>query len=184
MRTASSQQLAFFFGVATAWATGSATAQTGSLQACRSITEPVARLACYDGLPTAAAAPAAPAAAALPAPVRPEPAPRVALPALATATAAAAPVAKPAAADLFGLPVASRADEAQEVRTQVGPNFEGWRPNQRLRLANGQVWQIVDGSSVALPEGPRAVTVKRGALASYYLDFEGLKTSPRVRRVE
>ena len=70
------------------------------------------------------------------------------------------------------------------VVSSVGPSFSGWGPNSRIRLANGQVWLVVDGTSVALPEGSRKVSVKRGALSSYYLDFEGLNTSPRVRRVE
>lgn len=68
--------------------------------------------------------------------------------------------------------------------SSVGPDFSGWRPNQHIRLANGQIWQIVDGTSVALPAGTRKVAVKRGALGSFYLDIEGLNTSPRVRRIE
>jgi hypothetical protein len=70
------------------------------------------------------------------------------------------------------------------VQSAVGAGFEGWGPNRRIRLDNGQVWQVIDGTSVVLPPGARKVTVKRGALGSFYLDFEGLKTSPRVRRVE
>ena len=84
----------------------------------------------------------------------------------------------------FGLPEAKRPDAVDSVTSTVGPTFSGWGPNSRIRLANGQIWQVVDGTSVSLPEGSRKVSVKRGALSSYYLDFEGLNTSPRVRRVE
>jgi hypothetical protein len=95
---------------------------------------------------------------------------------------AVAPTSKPS--DNFGLPAIQRKDEPQEVRGTVGPSFDGWGPNRRIRLDNGQIWQVIDGTSVTVAEGARKVIVKRGALGSYYLDFEGLNTSPRVRRVE
>lgn len=140
-------------------------AQDG-LQRCRAMSDGAARLACYDAL-----ADAARAAAAAPA-------------ALATPAAATAPAPSRTAEATFGLPETRRPDAVDAVNSTVGPRFSGWGPNSRIRLANGQVWQVTDGTSVELPEGPRKVSVKRGALGSYYLDFEGLNTSPRVRRVE
>lgn len=154
-----------------------------SLQRCRALADSSARLACYDALADAARVPATPAQPATAA----TPAPATKAATLAAAPAAAAAVAAPPARSgeaAFGLPEAKRPDAAESVESAVGPSFSGWGPNTRIRLANGQVWQVVDGTSVALPEGPRKVSVKRGALGSYYLDFDGLKTSPRVRRVE
>lgn len=162
-----------------------ALAQDG-LQRCRALSDGAARLACYDALADAARVPAAaapPAAKAPPAPATaaaPRATPAATAPAAATAVASAAPSGEAA----FGLPEAKRADAVDAVHSSVGPSFGGWGPNSRIRLTNGQVWQVVDGTSVVLPEGPRKVSVKRGALSSYYLDFEGLNTSPRVRRVE
>lgn len=157
-------------------------AQDG-LQRCRAMSDGAARLACYDALAdaarAAAAAPARPPVAAAPA------APPAAAPAaLATPAAATAPAPSRTAEATFGLPETRRPDAVDAVNSTVGPRFSGWGPNSRIRLANGQVWQVTDGTSVELPEGPRKVSVKRGALGSYYLDFEGLNTSPRVRRVE
>ncbi len=146
-----------------------------SLQRCRAMTDGAARLACYDALADAARVPVQP--------VAPAAAARVAPAAIAATAAPAAATARTGEA-AFGLPESKRPDSVQSVESSVGPRFDGWGPNSRIRLANGQVWQVVDGTSVALPEGPRKVSVKRGALASFYLDFEGLKTSPRVRRVE
>jgi hypothetical protein len=149
-------------------------AQDG-LQRCRAMTDGAARLACYDTLADAARAPVSPAQPAAPAAaVRPAP----------TALAAPVATAAPKGEAAFGLPEAKRPDAVESVESSVGPRFDGWGPNSRIRLANGQVWLVIDGTSVALPEGPRKVSVKRGALASFYLDIEGLKTSPRVRRVE
>ncbi|TXI07202.1 MAG: hypothetical protein E6Q76_08810 [Rhizobium sp.] len=82
------------------------------------------------------------------------------------------------------MPPNVRQDELQSLDSTLGPDFSGWGPNSHIRLANGQIWQVVDGSSVALPAGARKVTVKRGALGSFYLDIEGLNTTPRVRRIE
>lgn len=163
--------------IALSLAAGPALAQDG-LQRCRALTDGAARLACYDALADAARVPA-PAALAAPA-VAPMAAARPAPTAMAAP--AAAPVPRGEAA--FGLPEAKRPDAVDAVVSSVGPSFSGWGPNSRIRLANGQVWLVIDGTSVALPEGSRKVSVKRGALSSYYLDIEGLNTSPRVRRVE
>lgn len=145
---------------------GPAFGQDDALQRCRSVTESAARLACYDALADAAARQRTPVAPA-PAPV----------------TASAAPASKGADAG-FGLAEQRRPGTVESVTSAVGASFAGWGPNSRIRLENGQVWQVIDGTSVVLPEGARKVSVKRGALGSFYLDFEGLKTSPRVRRVE
>lgn len=162
----------------------SASGQDTSLQRCRVIADTTARLACYDALADAArvpvppARPAAPAAVAAPAPVA------------ATAKATAAPVQAAAVAPArtgeaaFGLPETRQPDRVESVESMLSASFSGWGPNSRIRLSNGQVWQVVDGTSVVLPEGARKVAVKRGALGSFYLDIEGLKTSPRVRRVD
>ncbi len=150
---------------------GSAAAQDG-LQRCRALSDNAARLACYDSLANAARA--MPTAAAGPAIAAP-----------ATASTAVAPAAAPRTGEaVFGLPESKRPDAVDAVESSVGPTFSGWGPNSRIRLANGQVWQVIDGSAVSLPEGSRKVSVKRGALASFYLDIQGLNTSPRVRRVD
>lgn len=139
---------------------GAASAQDNGLQRCRAIGDTTARLACYDALADA----------------RPRP------PAPAVAPVAAAPAVKPA--DSFGLPAKPPAGEPQAVQSSVGADFAGWGPNQSIKLANGQVWQIVDGSSVSLSRGARKVSVRRGLFGAFHLDIEGLNTSPKVRRVE
>jgi hypothetical protein len=145
---------------------GPAFGQDASLQRCRVIADTTARLACYDAL--ADARPKPPAAAA--APVTP------------AAPVAAAPVPKPA--DTFGLPAKRPEGEPQTVQSSVGADFAGWGPNQTIKLANGQVWQIIDGSSVSMPRGARQVSVRRGLFGAFHLDFEGLNSSPKVKRVQ
>lgn len=131
---------------------------------CRQVVEARARLACYDAIPYDAAQ-AGPASA--PAAAR-------------TADAASA---APAARDRFGLAGRDLKDELQSIASSVPADFYGWGPNERIRLANGQVWEVVDGSSGSVGPANRQVVVRRGALGSYFLDFEGLNSSPRVRRL-
>lgn len=150
-------------GLALLLAPAATWADDAGLRQCRAIGNPVARLACYDAL----ALPPAPVPAAPP------------------SAPAAAPPSAPSPAALesqFGL--ASPVERVQEVVTRYEGQFEGWRPNERIRLANGQVWQVVDGSSGVYDLKNPKVTVKRGALGRFILDVEGAGKMPGVRRVE
>ena len=144
-------------------ACSSGMAADAPLLKCRELSAPPARLACYDAIPAAAVAAAGPAPTG-------------------KAPGDAGPGA--AADGSFGLPVNPASSGTQTVHAALDAEFAGWQPNQRLRLDNGQVWQITDGSSMHLDRGARKVTVRRGAFSAYYLNIEGLNTSPRVRRIE
>jgi hypothetical protein len=153
---------------------------TASLQACRALTDPAARLACYDALPLPAAAPApAPTAA----PARP-----AAAPAATAAPAAAAPVAPAAAAAAaqsnFGLEAKTAQDAPDAIDSSIEGRFEGWGSKTRIKLANGQVWEVSDGSHGVLNLSNPKVRVRRGVFGVFYMDIEGTNRSPRVRRVQ
>jgi len=102
----------------------------------------------------------------------------------AAAVASAAPTA-PSAADVAAFGLARRADEIQDITSHIPGRFEGWSRNARIRLANGQVWQVTDDSTAFYNhlQDPK-VTVRRASLGSFMLDIEGARISPRVRRVE
>jgi len=130
---------------------------------CRNVGQPLARLACYDAL-------------SLP------PARAVAAP--APASAASSPAGRaPAPADTqFGLPAA--VERVQTLITHYEGLFEGWRPNDRITLANGQVWQVVDDSrGVYYLKSPR-VTIRKGAFGRFVLDIDGAAQMPGVRRIQ
>lgn len=149
--------------------TSAAAAQTddASLLRCAAIGETSARLACYDTLAQRARQRAAsPAAAA---------------PAAAPAAAAATPSDR---ASTFGLAPKPDPDELQLVRTHLPGPFQGWSPKQRFTLANGQVWEISDDSSAFGRGNDVRVTLRRGTLGSYFIEFDGVTKSPRARRVE
>ena len=142
-------------------------AQVAQLQRCPSIADPTARLACYD--------------AAMP--------PAIGRPAIATAPQAPSPAAAPAAAiatksEAFGLPQEPATIAAQSIQSTTGATFYGWGPKERIRLQNGQVWEVTDGSSGTLSSPNTKVTVRKGALGGFRMEFEGLNRSPSVRRIE
>ena len=145
-------------------------ADDAGLRRCRALADSAARLTCYDALPldTQAAARQAPAPVAAPGRASPGSAPSAA----ARSTEAR-----------FGL-ASPPTEELPAIESHIPGLFEGWRPNERIRLANGQVWQIADDSTSLLQRREPKVTVRRGALGAFYLDIEGDNRSPRVRRVQ
>jgi hypothetical protein len=154
----------FAFASSLAFAALAAVAQPAGLEVqlerCRALTEAGARLTCYDAM----------------APSRTVP--------VAAAPSAVTPSPPGVAAERFGLPERERQSNEQRIESRVGDDFFGWGPNERIRLANGQVWQVTDGSSGAIGAPNRKVVVRRGALGSFLLEFEGQNHSVRVRRVE
>lgn len=155
-----------------------APAQVAGLQRCPSIEDPAARLACYDALlpPTTPSPRSAGTQKAL--------APAVA-PVAATAATPPAPAAKQPETDAaFGLPERSRAADVQAIESSTGPGFVEWGPNERIRLENGQVWQVTDGSRGTLRRVPSKVTVTKGLLGAYFMVFEGMNRAPKVQRIE
>lgn len=129
-----------------------------ALRRCRGIAEAAARLACYDALPL-------PAPGAAPRPAAP---PREA--------------ASPSLLERFGME--TRQPQADRIESHIPGLFTGWKANSLIRLANGQVWKVVDGSWLHGEWHNPKVSVRRGMLGAFYLDIEGENRSPRVQRVQ
>lgn len=152
-----------------------ATAQAGApmdsapVQRCRTIAEAAARLACYDAI----ALPGLGSRAGWGAPVGAAPA--------AAPTARALPASP---ADSFGLEQRDSRLAPERLESRISGSIEGWEPNTRFTLENGQVWQVVDGSRAYYgPMSQPRVIVSRGLLGSFYLQIDGVNQMPRVRRV-
>lgn len=150
-------RIAFLLQGLLAVATAQAQTDDAVLLRCAQQADAAARLACFDGLATAARQ-----RAARPADARP------------------APVAEAVAA--FGKP--SRPDDVDVIESRIVGRFEGWRPGDRITLANGQVWRISDDSSAWADLQQPLARVRRAALGSFRLEVEGLTRSPRVQRVQ
>jgi len=148
-----------------------ALADDAAILQCRALPATAARLACYDAIPvgSAAASANAPAASAAAAGAAP-------------ATAAATPEQR------FGLgqvkPVA-KANEPTSIESTIEGNFNGWGPNTRFKLANGQVWRVIDGSSAELgPVKNQQVRIVRNIFGTMFLEVAGSNNSAKVRRLQ
>jgi hypothetical protein len=163
----------------TATLSGAALADDAAILRCRAIAEVPARVACYDAMPLSSAGAAGRAAA-------PASQPAAAVQPAAPAAAAAVTTSANSARD-FGLPEYKRrpADEPNAIESTIVGKFDGWGSNTRFRLANGQVWRVADGSESSTweRENPK-VTISRNAIGTMFMEVEGSKLAPRVRREE
>jgi len=147
---------------------GSALADDAAMLQCRSITEVPARVACYDAIPLGAAAPVATAVVAA---VAAAPTPQQREQAFGMATIQA--------------PKAAVPEQENSISSTIDGRFDGWSGNELVKLANGQVWRIVDGSSAVLsPMTNPRVKVERNFIGTFFLKIEGTNNSPKVRRVQ
>lgn len=136
---------------------GAALADDAAVLQCRSLADSAQRLACYDAMPVGAA------------PV----------------AAAAAPTAQ-AQEQRSGIAQQAREAEPDRIDSSIAGDFDGWSGNTTLKLANGQVWRIVDGSQAVLPRmhNPK-VRIKRGLFGgAHFFQVEGQNSTARVRRVQ
>jgi hypothetical protein len=172
-----------------------ACAETAALQNCRLLKDPSARLVCYDAIAlpapvgstaaradtpaTAVAPPAVPTGSAVP--VRP--AVPVA-PAAAVAGTKPAATAEPAAVFGFENRPAPAATAVDALVSSIPGRFEGWLANGRIRLANGQVWQVSDGSQAYYDLSDPAVRITRGVAGTFFMEIAGVAQTPRVRRIQ
>jgi hypothetical protein len=152
--------------------------EADALRRCRALTDVMQRVACYDAI----ALPPVPVAGAAPAP---RPAAPTVTSSAAAPTAAVVPAAASERTATFGLPAPapSRPVEADFVDSRVVGRLEGWTPATRFTLANGQVWEIADGSQAVYDLQDPGVRITRGLFGSFFIRIEGVSQTPRVRRV-
>ena len=145
--------------VALLTASTTALADDAALLKCRTLSDTATRVACYDAIPVGVAAPAA-------------------------AAAATAPTRTPE--QNFGLEaVKQREAQPASIRSTVVGDFDGWGPGSQIRLANGQVWRVIDGSDAVLPRTKdAAVTIERNVFGTLFLKVDGGNSSAKVRRVQ
>ena len=159
--------------------TVSAFAQDTALLRCADIANRDARLDCFDALAakarSAKAAGATPLAQAdnfgrdsLPPPPKP----------------AAVPQASPASPAPQAAPAAEAAVAVDSVKSQIDGIVEGWGPGTVFTLANGQRWQVSDGSRAEMYLKSPKVAVKRALLGGYVIELEGTNKTAKVRRFE
>ncbi|MCA2997509.1 MAG: hypothetical protein ING75_02795 [Rhodocyclaceae bacterium] len=159
-----------------------AVANEAGLLKCRALADAGKRLACYDAIVVNAAAGSA-ASAKMPAGAVPS-ADTAATPAVTNAAAAAAASRSLGPAAEFGLPPKQTAVGVDRIESTIKGRLEGWQQGSRIRLANGQLWQVTDDSRGVCECDNRKVVVTRGAFGTYFLEIEGKGNAPRVKRIE
>ncbi len=150
---------------------GTALADDAAMLRCRELKDAAPRLACYDALPVSAPVRAATIAApaeAVPSTVPP--------PALA--------VTRQEKENAFGFEMRPKKEQLDEVVSYIEGKFEGWGPHSQIRLANGQVWLVVDGSEVVVIATNPKVIITRGSFGSMFMEIEGSNGGPKVRRLK
>ena len=82
-------------------------------------------------------------------------------------------------------PKAVEAEKSNSISSTIAGKFDGWSGNELVKLSNGQVWRVVDGSSAVLsPMNNPKVIIERNFIGTYFLKIEGTNNSPKVRRVQ
>ncbi len=85
--------------------------------------------------------------------------------------------------DQFGMTPAGVKRQLQAIESHVEGRFEGWGPSDKIQFANGQIWQISDGSRGVFDYTNPKVRVHRGVLGAFYMEIEGTSHQPKVKRV-
>jgi hypothetical protein len=134
-----------------------AVADDAALKRCRELRDAAPRLACYDAIPlgTVAATPSA-------------------------------PVSPPAPAAVFGFearPSPTGPSPIEAIESAIDGPFDGWLPRGQFKLANGQVWEVSDGSTAVYDLKNPKVKITRGVSGTFFMAIEGVSQTPRVRRV-
>ncbi len=154
-------------------ATTSALADDAGILRCRAIKDSAARLACYDAIAVPSATPAATAAQ-----------PKAGTPAAAPVAAPKAAATPPTPAQQFGMESKTPAGQLDAIESTIPGMFEGWGPNTVITLANGQSWQISDGSTGYIHIENVKVKIRRAFMGSFAIEFEGSNRVAKVRRVK
>lgn len=75
--------------------------------------------------------------------------------------------------------------ELAAVRSRLKGKFTGWEPRGVFALENGQRWREANGTTYAMPplDAPE-VRISPGALGSFWMEIEGVRTRVKVVRVD
>lgn len=167
---------------------GQARTLDADLERCRSLSEASERLKCYDMivLPARSAAVGGTSAADRAAAVSPSAGASAAQAPAAPARPAPVAAGEPSAAGIarFGREQEMPAGTLDELRSSIPGTFSGWEPRTRWKLANGQVWQVADGSRAYYRLESPTIRITRGALGSFFMEIEGVSHAVPVRRLE
>ncbi|EGJ10710.1 hypothetical protein RBXJA2T_10309 [Rubrivivax benzoatilyticus JA2 = ATCC BAA-35] len=83
----------------------------------------------------------------------------------------------------FGLPSPVVRETLSSVKVRIVSEFDGWRPGATFKLDNGQVWEFIGNDSGTVTLTNNEAVIERGMLGSFFLRMEGVRSTPKVRRI-
>lgn len=100
-----------------------------------------------------------------------------------TAATQRAPDAPASREERFGLSPKVLDLGGEEMSSVALGEFSMWRRGQKIRLENGQVWEITNPTDYFYKVTNPKVTIEKGLFSSFYLHIEGVSKSLRVKRI-
>jgi hypothetical protein len=76
-------------------------------------------------------------------------------------------------------------NDTEPVTSTIAGEFRGWSNGTLLRLANGQRWQVTEGSFyLGKPLTDPKITIIPGKISGWYLQVEGQNPRAKVKRID
>ena len=83
----------------------------------------------------------------------------------------------------FGLDEKTASEELDVISSYIPGEFRGWQKEDQFTLANGQIWEVVNGSLYHKATNPR-IEISRGVFGSYRMKVVGLNKTAQVKRIQ
>lgn len=74
--------------------------------------------------------------------------------------------------------------EQEPVRSSIAGEFRGWSNGSVFLLANGERWQVTEGSYSVRPVSNPGVTIRPGVISGWYMEVDGQPVKAKVRRLK
>lgn len=74
--------------------------------------------------------------------------------------------------------------EQEPVRSAITGEFRGWSTGTVFTLANGDRWQVTEGSYSVRPVANPSVTLRPGLISGWYMEVDGHPVKAKVRTVK
>ncbi|KGM54682.1 hypothetical protein N800_06810 [Lysobacter daejeonensis GH1-9] len=74
--------------------------------------------------------------------------------------------------------------EQEPVRSSIAGEFRGWSRGTVFTLANGDSWQVTEGSYSVRPVSNPSVTIRPGVISGWYMEVDGHPVKAKVRRLK
>lgn len=164
------------FAVSSIFVTATSLTCANDVKQCITITDDKARLQCYDSIfltSETAKKNEKPSLNELPLPHqaadKPEP---------------NKPPAEQANKDWFGMEHKAVSSTPDSLESRAVGSFKRWEKKMKIKLENGQIWEVKSSNSMYYKIDNPKVTIEKGALGAFYMGIEGINRRLKVKRIK